>query len=78
MLVNMKNKTVVVTGGAGFFGSNLVRELAHQNHVIIIDDLSTGHINNIQDFIDANKIEFIRGICDGELAINEGFYYKTL
>ena len=39
---------VVVTGGAGFIGSNLVDVLIAQNiQVIIIDDLSTGKLENI-------------------------------
>lgn len=57
----MKNKTVVITGGAGFIGSNLARELASSNHVIVVDDLSTGDIDNIQDLIDSKDIEFIQG-----------------
>lgn len=41
-------KKVVVTGGAGFIGSNLVDELIKQNiEVIILDDLSTGKKENI-------------------------------
>ena len=39
---------VIVTGGAGFIGSNLVDRLIEQNiEVIILDDLSTGKIENI-------------------------------
>tara|TARA_B100000282_G_C31685503_1_gene468791 strand:+ start:122 stop:1027 length:906 start_codon:yes stop_codon:yes gene_type:complete len=39
---------VVVTGGAGFIGSNLVDELIKQNiEVIVIDDLSTGFEKNV-------------------------------
>jgi len=33
----MERKKVVVTDGAGFIGSNLVKNLAEKNHVIIID-----------------------------------------
>jgi len=57
----MKNKKVVVTGGAGFIGSNLARELASENKTIIIDDLSTGYLKNIQDIVDENQIGFIKG-----------------
>lgn len=57
----MKDKTVVVTGGAGFIGSNIAKELSNKNHVIIIDDLSTGNIKNIQDLPNSNNIEFING-----------------
>jgi len=58
----MKNKKIVVTGGAGFIGSNLVRYLANENnHVVVIDNLSTGHLENVQDLIAAEKVEFIKG-----------------
>ena len=39
---------IIVTGGAGFIGSNLVEELVKYNHkVIVIDNLSTGRLENI-------------------------------
>jgi len=57
----MKARKVVVTGGAGFIGSNLVRYLSNDNRVVVIDDLSTGHIKNIKDLIDDKKIDFIEG-----------------
>jgi UDP-glucose 4-epimerase len=42
--------TVLVTGGAGFIGSNLVRELvALGHHVVAFDDLSTGSARNLED-----------------------------
>jgi UDP-glucose 4-epimerase len=61
MQVNMDGKNIIVTGGAGFIGSNLTKQLSDTNHVIIIDDLSTGHIKNIQNLITSKKIEFING-----------------
>jgi len=57
----LKNKKIVVTGGAGFIGGNLVHALANDNEVSVIDDLSTGHLENIQDLIDSKNIEFIYG-----------------
>lgn len=51
----------MVTGGAGFIGSNLARKLANDNNTIVIDDLSTGHIENIKDLIDNKKVEFVEG-----------------
>lgn len=49
----------IVTGGAGFIGSHLVEKLLKQNKkVIIIDNLSTGRIENIKKFI--NKVRFIQ------------------
>ena len=51
----------IVTGGAGFIGSHLVEALVKKNKkVLILDNLSTGRINNIKSF--KNKIRFIN--CD--------------
>jgi len=47
----MKGKNVVVTGGAGFIGSNLVLELERQNYkVTVLDNLFTGTENNLNGF----------------------------
>ena len=43
----MKNKSVVVTGGAGFIGSHIAWELAKDNEVTVIDNLSTGKEENV-------------------------------
>jgi len=61
MLIAMNSKSIVVTGGAGFIGSNLVKKLMETNQVTVIDDLSTGNLNNIRDFIDTKKIHFVKG-----------------
>ena len=50
---------VVVTGGAGFIGSNLAGELTKSHEVTVIDNLSTGRIENL-DYI-RDEIEFIQG-----------------
>ncbi len=57
----MKNKRVIITGGAGFIGSNLAEELATDNSVIIIDDLSTGKKENIAGLLNQDRVEFIQG-----------------
>jgi len=55
-------KKVVVTGGAGFIGSHLAEELARRDYrVIILDDLSAGKIENIEDLLDKENVEFIKG-----------------
>ncbi|MGB8217476.1 MAG: SDR family oxidoreductase [Candidatus Methanoperedens sp.] len=64
----MKNQRVLVTGGAGFIGSNLAGELALENEVVIIDDLSTGRMGNITDLLKTGNVRFVRGsITDIEL-----------
>ncbi len=49
----------IVTGGAGFIGSNIVRELVRRGESVkVIDNLSTGHRENLEDLMD--KIEFVK------------------
>lgn len=43
----MENKKVVVTGGLGFIGSHIVNKLVENNEVIIIDNESTGKVENL-------------------------------
>lgn len=56
----MKDKKVVVTGGLGFIGSHIVERLNNNNEVIIVDDESTGKIENIQH-LDFSKIDTTLG-----------------
>jgi UDP-glucose 4-epimerase len=43
----MRNKLIVVTGGAGFIGSHIAWELVKDNDVIVIDNLYTGKAENV-------------------------------
>jgi len=53
-------RTFLVTGGAGFIGSNIVEALlARGDRVRVLDNLSTGHLENLADFRD--QIDFIEG-----------------
>lgn len=59
----IKNQTILVTGGAGFIGSNLVdRLISQENRVIVIDDLSTGKKENLNPQADFYQLS----ICDFE------------
>ncbi len=50
----------LVTGGAGFIGSNLCERLVREGHEVrLLDDLSTGKEDNLAGFIDS--VEFIKG-----------------
>ena len=58
----------MVTGGLGFIGSNLVESLALENEVTIIDDLSTGSLNNIKHPDQDNLTIINTSITDPDLA----------
>ena len=49
-------KKFVVTGGAGFIGSQLVRTLLPHGSVAVVDNLLTGHENNVAEV--RSQIEF--------------------
>ena len=56
-MLSLTNKKILVTGGAGFIGSNLVERLLSQGHEItVLDNLSTGYEKNISNFLD--QIQF--------------------
>ena len=64
----MKNKNVLVTGGAGFIGSNLVAKLVECGaNVTVIDNLLSGHISNLE----ISKINFIKGDIRDNILIND-------
>lgn len=47
---------VFITGGAGFIGSHLARRLLGDGHgVVVLDDLSTGSMSNIEDLLDHER-----------------------
>jgi len=71
----------LVTGGAGFIGSNTVDELVRRGHsVVVLDDISSGKEDNLAEI--RNKITFIKGsITDIEVvrkAMHEAEYVLHL
>jgi len=62
MQTRISNSRVLITGGAGFIGSNLVEALLNQgNEVICLDNFSTGNRLNIEPFLDNRKFILIEG-----------------
>lgn len=60
--MNWSEKNVLVTGGASFIGSHLVDALVERGaSVRVVDNLSSGKIENIQAHVDTGKIEFCLG-----------------
>ncbi len=56
----------LVSGGAGFIGSHLVRELRRRGHeVTVVDNLSTGSVDNVRQLLDDDQFHFVEGdVCD--------------
>lgn len=58
----LTNKNILVTGGAGFIGSNLIEALLkNQNSVTCLDNFSTGYRKNIERFFDNPRFSLIEG-----------------
>ena len=59
--MDWKNRTVLVTGGTSFIGSHLVDALVERGaRVRVVDDLSSGKLENIAGHLDAGRVEFIQ------------------
>ncbi|WP_296622545.1 SDR family oxidoreductase [Marivirga sp.] len=75
----MSQKKIIITGGAGFIGSNLVEKYLNDDRVEkvrVIDNLSNGYYSNIEEFENHPKFEFFQeDICDYDkmLELTKGF-----
>ena len=62
MNIELSNKTILVTGGAGFIGSNLCEALLEKkNKVICLDDFSSGKRKNIEEFLEDPNFTLMEG-----------------
>jgi len=61
---------ILITGGAGFIGSHLADRLVADGHgVVLVDDLSTGSLDNIADLLKHPSVEFIRESVRNEMTM---------
>ena len=74
---DLSSKTFLITGGAGFIGSNIVEYLIRNNakKIRILDNLSTGKLANIKDYLSLPNVEFINGdiriLSDCKIALKD-------
>ena len=62
MIIKLKNKKILVTGGAGFIGSNLCEKLLHLgNKVVCLENFATGKRENIKEFLNDPNFTLIEG-----------------
>jgi UDP-glucose 4-epimerase len=64
MTMELKNKKIIVTGGCGFIGSNLVDKLVNlENKVIVVDNLASGKsefLSHLQDKIELVNVDLLK------------------
>ncbi|WP_083191659.1 SDR family oxidoreductase [Formosa haliotis] len=59
---SLQNSTILVTGGAGFIGSNLIEVLLENKaSVVCLDNFSTGHRHNIEAYLEHKQFTLIEG-----------------
>lgn len=70
--MSFEGKHVLVTGGAGFIGSNIVEKLLNSNiRVTVLDNLATGKLENMEEFFSNSNFQFIKGdICDYQTCLD--------
>lgn len=69
----MKGLSILVTGGAGFIGSNLVEALAKDNSVTVLDNFHTGSMDNLAGALKGGDVEVIRMDVKDVRSLNQRF-----
>ena len=70
-MTNDNTMKYLITGGAGFIGSHLAERLLGQGHeVVILDDLSTGLLENIAALRSNKGFRVVRGSVEDEMTVN--------
>jgi UDP-glucose 4-epimerase len=66
-----RGRRFLITGGAGFIGSHLVEAMIERekaDRIVILDDLSTGQLGNIEHLLEADRVSFVHGsVSDAQL-----------
>lgn len=61
-MLEIEHSKILITGGAGFIGSNLAEALIGKNEIVVVDDLSMGKLENLPN---STNLHFYRhSICD--------------
>lgn len=61
-MIEGNKKTILITGGAGFIGSNLCEYfLSKKYRVVCLDNFATGHLHNLKDCIENENFKLIEG-----------------
>jgi UDP-glucose 4-epimerase len=69
-----RTRRYLITGGAGFIGSHLLEALlkrGNADQVTILDDLSTGRLENVQRLIDGDGVRFVEGSVTDAALVDE-------
>ena len=79
MKTDNENTTILITGGAGFIGSNLCEYFIGRNYkVVCLDNFATGHRHNLSAFIDHKNFRLIEGdirnLEDCKMAVSGATY----
>lgn len=64
--MQLEDRRLLITGGAGLVGSHLATQLCETNHVVVVDDLSNGIRDSVPD-----EVEFIEGDLTRESTVEE-------